>query len=573
MIRMTRFALLRSAAASAAAVALVATIATLPLTATDTPTIGSPNTVTAAPGVPRPSTTPCTVPLFNGFQFADFSPKPFTFTPPAACPGPWAKVVLEVDLSIDAGVQFDRTAQIALDHVNIYYGTTAEPSSKFGPSWHVERDLTDYSALFTQAQTGEVNHGNVVNSTYTSVLTGSATLQFYPIGAGAPAARTPDVVMSLSTDPGGATLLMDGTSTLAPTLKLPTNIEGAYLDVIAQSQHSDEFWYTCVPDADASILQSCPGTAFRETEIAIDGRPAGVAPVRPWIFTGGIDPELWSPLPGVQTLNFEPYRVDLTPFAGELSDGKPHQVSVRVYNADDYFLVSAALLLDLDAGATQVTGAVTGNSLSAAPVPQVTQSVRVHHDGGVNASVVTSSTRSFTIKGFVNTSHGKVSTTLNEEVDFSNRQVFTITPSTYQQNIGQTTNVSITRRTQGEKGNSSSSQHASYPLTVDIGLAFNSDGSGSQTTAIDQQFLHDDRTGGSAVPGAASSVSAATTTRDTLFFSAQGNITAFKGQQSSQRFFEEATDGLCYSRALASRNGLLTAIDDGEGCPGGVNSF
>ena len=55
---------------------------------------------------------------------------------------------------------------------------------------------------------------------------------------------------------------------------------------------------------------------FREAEVSIDGTPAGVAPVYPWIFTGGIDPFLWQPIPGVHTLNFEPYRVDLTPFAG-----------------------------------------------------------------------------------------------------------------------------------------------------------------------------------------------------------------------------------------------------------------
>ena len=68
--------------------------------------------------------------LYSNLTFADFSPKPFTYTPPAACPGPWAKVVLEADFSVTAGRQFDRTAQIALGHVNIYFGTTAEPSAQ-----------------------------------------------------------------------------------------------------------------------------------------------------------------------------------------------------------------------------------------------------------------------------------------------------------------------------------------------------------------------------------------------------------------------------------------------------------
>src|SRR5437762_10824225 len=43
------------------------------------PTVGSPNTATADPPVAVPATTPCVVPLFAGVQFADFSPKPFSF--------------------------------------------------------------------------------------------------------------------------------------------------------------------------------------------------------------------------------------------------------------------------------------------------------------------------------------------------------------------------------------------------------------------------------------------------------------------------------------------------------------
>jgi Peptide N-acetyl-beta-D-glucosaminyl asparaginase amidase A len=264
MIEKLRHDSLRSALMiTAVAVLAAAGIGSGAAGAQNNPTIGSPNTVTASPGVPRPATTPCTVALFTNQQFADFNPKDFNYTPPADCPGPWAKVVLEVDLSIDAGNQFDRTAQISLGNVNIYYGTTAEPYSNFGPSWHVERDLTDYSALFTTPQSGNANLGNLVNSTYTSVLTGSATLQFYPPSPASPAPRTADTVLSLSTAPGGAATLSTGADVLAPTLNLPTNIEQAYLDVIAQSQNDDEFWYTCVPDSGAKLLDSCGGTAYR----------------------------------------------------------------------------------------------------------------------------------------------------------------------------------------------------------------------------------------------------------------------------------------------------------------------
>ena len=69
------------------------------------PVIGSGNTATADPGVARPEVTPCIVQLFTDLPFADFSPKAFAYAPPPACRGPWQKVVLEAEYSVDAGWQ------------------------------------------------------------------------------------------------------------------------------------------------------------------------------------------------------------------------------------------------------------------------------------------------------------------------------------------------------------------------------------------------------------------------------------------------------------------------------------
>src|SRR6266852_9996210 len=203
--------------------------------------IGSANTATADPPVPRPDTTPCTVQLFSNIPFADFSSKFFTFTPPSACPGPWAKVVLEADFSIEAGRQFDRTANIWIGGTNVYFGTTSEPSRTVARSWHVERDLTDYSALFRTPQDGRTDLGNVVNSTFTSKLFGTATLQFYPTGRKAKAPQVADLVLPLSGSPTGGSVDLGTTAdSLTRTFTLPTNVERAYLDVIAQSQAGDE---------------------------------------------------------------------------------------------------------------------------------------------------------------------------------------------------------------------------------------------------------------------------------------------------------------------------------------------
>lgn len=529
-------------------------------------TVGSSQPATADPTVPRPGTTPCVVQLYSGYTFADFSPKPFTYTPPAACPGPWAKVVLEADFSVTAGRQFDRTAQIAIGHVNVYYGTTAEPSASVSPAWHVERDLTDYSPLFASAQTGEVNLGNLVNSTYTGILHGDARLLFYPPAASAPAPRTADAVLPLSTAPGGAALLSTGADVLAATFSLPANVEAAYLDVIPQSQSSDEFWYTCVPDDAANVVFSCGGTAFREAEVTVDGQPAGVAPVYPWIYTGGIDPLLWRPIPGVQTFNFLPYRVDLTPFAGLLSNGQPHQVGVSVYNANHYFLVAASLLLFQDHGSAQVTGAVTRNTLGAVPAPSIQEDLTTAADGTVTGTISTRDLRAFELAGYVDTSHGRVETTVRQALSFSNQQQFDVEAAKYVQKIRQDTEILSSVETKGPHSVAHSEKHLSYPLALDYTFLANDDGSGSQTTSIDQEYNSQEALGGNAVDSGLSRVSNTVKTADTLLFNASGAVTGFQDRDSSQTYIARGSGGACYSKSVTSANGVVTGVVSGQGC-------
>lgn len=527
--------------------------------------IGSANTATADPPVPRPNTTPCVVTLFSNLAFANFSPKPFSFTPPAACPGPWAKVVLTADFSIQAGRQFDRTAEIWIGGVNVYFGTTSEPSRKVARSWHIERDLTDYSALFTSPQTGRVDLGNLVNATFTSTLFGTAEIQFYPLAAHQDAARTADLVLPLASDPtGGTAFLSTSNSTLAKTFTLPRNVERAFIDVVAESQAGDEFWYTCVPDDVANELQSCGGTSFRESQVTIDGVPAGVAPVYPWIYTGGIDPLLWRPIPGVQTLNFAPYRVDLTPFAGVLSNGQPHQVAVSVFGANSGFSTTATLLAFQDRGSNQVTGEVTLNTIGV-PSPNVVENLTTAADGSITGSVTVTSSRIFNVEGFVRTSHGRVETGVQQNIQFSSIQNFNITNTAFVQNISQRTTISSETHTSGPAGGNTQ-QRFEWPLDLSFTFAINPDGTAFQTTTIRQQFQSvalNHRDGGQ---DSFSIVSNTVTPSDTLLFDSNFNITGSQGQQNTQDFFSNDSSSGCFSRKITASAGLLMSITDGALC-------
>ncbi len=548
------------------AVTLASLLVLLSTLATAELRIGSGNTALADPPVPRPHTTPCKVTLFHQDKFDNFNAHPFTYTPPAACPGPWAKVILSVDIAITKGIQYDRTANIWIGPTNIYFGTTAEDQPNEGRNWYVERDLTDYSSIFTTAQDGAVDLGNLVNKTYTGVLYGTARVLFYPLAPGQQPPRTADQVIGFSAGPTGGTVgLGSSTSLLEETLTLPTNIEGVFFDVFAQSQNDDEFWYTCVPNDVANELYSCPGTAFRESEVTIDGTPAGVAPVYPWIFTGGIDPYLWIPIPGVQTMNFKPYRVNLTPFAAMLDDGQPHTIALSVFNADNYFSATASLLLYLDSGSTQITGAVTTNTLTV-PVPTVVENINVLKNGDIKGTINTKSGHDFQISGYANTSQGPVTTTVAQDIKFSNVQYFDLTNVEYEQNIKQGTTVNSAVTTSDASGNTVDTVKYDWPLLLNITILVAPDGSETQTTTSNQYFETDETVKLNRKVTSRSLLQDRVTTTDTLNFDASGGFTGNTNQSSAQTYFGSDSTGYCFSRAITAAANVLTTITNGTGC-------
>lgn len=531
--------------------------------------IGSANVAIADPTVPRPPTQPCSVVLFSNQAFANFNSDSFNYAPPAACPGPWAKVVLEVDLSINAGVQYDRTAHIWVGGVNIYTGTTEEPDAVITRNWHVERDITDYSVLFATAQQGSVDLGNLVNSTYTGILQGTATLQFYPALRGVKPERTADKVYAMSSSAtGGAVTLNTSTDQLTQTITFPSNVERAFIDVLAQGQSGDEFWYTCVPNAQSSQLESCGNTAFREAEISIDGQPAGVAPVYPWIFTGGVDPFLWRPTPGVQTLNLMPYRVDISPFAGQLSNGQPHTLAISVYNANGYFLASGVVLAYLDPRTAQIKGAVTSNTLKAAVAPVITNKIASDSSGNISGTLTTSSVRDFEIAGYIQTSHGRIDMVVTQKMNYQNKQAFTINGSDYVQNIRQNTDVETDTALSSDEGQLHEHHHTRFPLTMDINYATPAGLPETQATSVVQAYDGWNTLVLNGWPVYQSEVHNKVTPTDTLDFDASGNFTGNTGQQSVQHFNFKDSIGSCYDRIVTSKAGLLTAVEDGEPCRG-----
>src|SRR3989475_2970335 len=528
-------------------------------------TTGPPNPAPRTPaGARRPRTSPCRTRLFTDVGFADFSPKWSDSAPPSACPGPWQKVVLEPAWWAEPGRQFARPANLWIGGVNVYFGTTAEPTrppNAIGRSWQVERDITDYTAALLAPAAGRADLGNLINVTYTSALWGTAEIAFYPFKGRDDDRRsqTPDLVLPLSASPSGGTVaLFSPSDALAATFQRPMNVERAFLDVVLQHQGAnDEFWYTCVPSALSAALESCSGGAFREGQVSIDGQPAGAVPIFPWIFTGGIDPYLWRPVPAVQALNFVPYPVDLTPFAGVLSDGQPHTLSIRVAENSQYSSTTATLLLFLDHGSRRGTGHGTLNTIGA-PNPSITtQGIDVNADP-VGGTVRTASSRSFVLAGWVRTSHGKVQTEIRQTIDFSNVQDFVVpaAASPFSQKIAQLTSISSSTKVRGTDGSRETVVRMAWPLKVEIVSPdnFNS----GWTTHIHQSY---DRADTVSHEGDVEFGSVVSNSGDWADDYPTKTI-----QSGAQRYFSDDSEGHCYSRSITAAGGVLTSIVDGKDC-------
>ena len=531
--------------------------------------IGSSLEAIADPTIPRPNTKPCIVTLLSDQAFENFNNANYTYTPPAQCPGPWAKVVFTADFSIQPGVQFDRTGQLFLGDVNIFFGTTAEPLQTQTDTWHVERDLTDYTPLFKTSQSGFASLGNIVGEDgLNSIIFGTFKLEFYPANFFNPAPRTADLVLPLPDNSSGSVQLNNTSPELTQTFTLPTNVENAYLDVIAQSQSDEEQWFFCLPDALGTSLGVCGNTAFRQVDISIDGTPAGVAPIFPWIYTGGIDPGLWVPIPGVQTLNLQPYRVDLTPFAGVLSNGKPHTVGVTVFNAFNFFSTVANLLIYEDHASKEVTGEVTENNL-AAPNPALVNNVTVDSNGNATGVVTVTNAQNFTIAGYVNTSHGRVSTKIQQNVNFSNAQTVTSTATQFGQSVVQTSTINGTTTTQTGPFITAKKISVSYPFNGGFLETLETSGNIDETSSIAQNFLRSEAETLEGIPVLQSNVSNQLTSQDSAVFvpSPTGfSLSSTSGQKSTQSYVFKDSLGNCFSRTLTAANSELTSVANQKDC-------
>jgi hypothetical protein len=368
--------------------------------------------VTGAP-IQRPHTRSCTVNIVKNFSFDAFGKiSEQAYAPPKDCPGPWALVVLDMDGAID-GVQYDRFGFIHLGQAELLRFTTPEPPHH-AIHWHVEKDVTAYSSLFAaaNAQNFTVQLDNSISEKLNGVYRLNATLTFYLPDKKFPAAAQPNLIKSIAsgdTKQPYFSVVSPTAMEAASTLELPTNITHAILEVYATPHDLEEFWY--LPGGNIA--------PYRELQIYIDGKLAGIAWPFPYIYTGGFNPHYWTPITAIDALNIPPYIVDLTPFAAMLnkpgSAGNQHRFSIKLNVTPSNWLIDANLLLETDPKLERVTGQVTDYHFS--PTATVTD---LKNPAALKIYKNKKITRSLLCAGKLTTSQGDVTTTLEQTFSLTN---------------------------------------------------------------------------------------------------------------------------------------------------------
>ena len=368
---------------------------------------------TAEPAITRPDGRVCKVEIVS-HGFADFSTYRRAYTPPADCAGPWHKVVLDLHGQVQ-GRQYDRMGQIRIGGVTVLRTSTPEPS-RDGIQWQVEKDITAYAPLLTQVSSVEMELGNLVNETYTGIFQIQATLSFYPADADHPAALTANSVQALSNAHRVGADLVGG-------FVIPSDTRQLVAEVYANGSGGgcEEFWYLTAP-VEGYSCRSEHGP-YRELQVLVDGKVAGLAAPYPHIYTGGwSNPFLWYAVPAPQTFDLHPQQFDLSPFIGLLNDGKPHELRVRVlglaHDAEGWSLLPN-LQIWRDPQGRRVRAGLTRHVHAPA---QLANPITATSDG---TRLTATGSGQLSLAGWVEDSHGRREIEISYEVGMQSRHDWT----------------------------------------------------------------------------------------------------------------------------------------------------
>jgi hypothetical protein len=263
---------------------------------------------------------------------------------------------------------------------------------------------------------------------------------------------------------------------------------------------------------------------------------------------------MWRPIMSVDSVRTEAYSIDLTPFAGLLTDGKAHQITLLPPNdISDVWLMDGSLFLTTDRHAAQTSGALVTDTIAAAPT--LSSSVTSPNSG--SDVITTQASRNWSVSGYVDTSAGRISTTVTQRTAYSN--VDTVSQSGTVQTVQQTDRGDTEVTTAGGHDATTTVRDSwSYPITMTSVYVPSSTGSGFLVRGnADQARITTTDVGVNGDWRTTAHVNDHVTASGVLQRDDSGTVVQADGADMED-YFGQSADAPCYHHKIQADHGYVT---------------
>jgi hypothetical protein len=243
-----------------------------------------------------------------------------------------------------------------------------------GIYWSFQKDLTIWDTLLRSQQKIIMELDNLDDSVFTGAYNVTITALYYNDHVALTPADMIYPISSQSSSKNQSSVLSLPDQNATVSFTFPKNIERAVVSILASGNGAEEFWYKHVPTEYTDTFNNSairPYSPFREVQLLVDGKLAGVSWPFPIVFTGGISPGLWVPIVGIDTYDVPSFEIDATPWLPVLCDGKPHAFELKVVGYDsettfgtvaENWWVTGSIFVWLDKESEQTWGSVISAS-------------------------------------------------------------------------------------------------------------------------------------------------------------------------------------------------------------------